>query len=77
MWRIRKNLKLQNACNSPDIVTEIKIRRLEWLGQVIRMEDTPIPKITPNTEPEGRRGVGRPKLRLLGDVEGDINTPDT
>jgi hypothetical protein len=30
---------------SPDIVTEIKVRRLEWLGHVIRMEDTCLPKM--------------------------------
>jgi hypothetical protein len=27
-----------------------------------------------NTKPEGRRGVGRPKLRWLDDVEADIKT---
>lgn len=48
---------------------EIKIRRLEWLGHVIRMEDTHVPKMIPNTEPEGRCGVGRTKLRWLDDVE--------
>jgi hypothetical protein len=60
--------------NSPDIVTEIKIRRLEWLGHVIGMEDTHIPKMIFNTKPKGRRGVGRPKLRWLDDVEAAIKT---
>jgi transcription termination factor 2 len=57
---------------SPDIVTEIKVRRLEWLGHVIRMEDTRLPKIVFNGKPEGRRGVGRPRLRWLNDFEADI-----
>jgi hypothetical protein len=29
------------------------------------------------TKPEGRRVVGRPKLRCLDDIEADIKTPDT
>jgi hypothetical protein len=33
------------------------------------MEDTRIPKMIFNTKPEGRHGVGRPKLRWLDDVE--------
>jgi hypothetical protein len=57
---------------SPDIVTEIKVRRLEWLGHVVRMEDTHLPKMVFNAKPEGRRGVGRPRLRWLDDVEADI-----
>jgi hypothetical protein len=36
------------------------------------MEDTCIPKMIFNTKPEGRRGVGRPKLTWLDDVEADI-----
>jgi hypothetical protein len=32
VWRIRSNLEIQNMYKSPDIVTEIKVRRLEWLG---------------------------------------------
>jgi hypothetical protein len=59
-------------CKSPDIVTEIKVRRLESLGHVIRMEDTCLPKMVFNGKPEGRRGVGRPRLRWLDDVEADI-----
>jgi hypothetical protein len=57
---------------SPDIVTEIKVKRLEWLGHVVRMEDTRLPKMVFNTKPEGRRGVGRPRLRWLDDVEVDV-----
>jgi hypothetical protein len=42
----------------PHIVTEIKVRRLEWLGHVVGMEDTGLPKMVFNAKPEGRRGVG-------------------
>jgi hypothetical protein len=72
VWKIRRNLETQNMYKSPDIVTEIKVRRLEWLGHVVRMEDTRIPKMVFNAKPKGRRGVGRPILRWLNDVEADI-----
>jgi hypothetical protein len=74
VWGRRRNVELQNVYKSPDIVTEIKIRRLEWLEHVIRMEDTRIPKMALNTKPEGRRRVCRPKLRWLDDVEADIES---
>jgi hypothetical protein len=74
VWRIRSNLELQNACKSLDIVTEIKIRRLECLGHIVRMEDTCLPKMVINTKPEDRRKFGGPKLRWLDDVEADIKT---
>jgi hypothetical protein len=77
IWRIRSNLEIQNMFKSPDIVTEIKVRRLEWLGHVIRMEeDTCVPKMVFNAKPDGRRGVGRPRLRWLDDVESDIKALD-
>jgi hypothetical protein len=72
VWRIRRNLEIHNMYKSPDIVTEIKVRRLEWLGHAIRMEDTRLPKVVFNAKPEGRRGVGIPRLRWLDDVEADI-----
>jgi hypothetical protein len=68
VWRIRSNLEIQNMYKSPDIVTEIKVRRLERLGHVVRMEDTSLPKIVFNAKPEGRCAVGRPRLRWLDDV---------
>jgi hypothetical protein len=70
VWRKRSNVEIQNMYKSPDIVTEIKVRRLEWLGHV-RMEDTRLPKMVFSAKPEGRRGVGRRRLRWLDD-EADV-----
>jgi hypothetical protein len=42
------------------------------VGAFIRMEDTRLPKMVFNAKPEGRRGVARPRLRWLDDVEEDI-----
>jgi hypothetical protein len=72
MWRERSNLEIQNMGKSSDIVTEIKFRRLEWLEHVIRVEETCLPEMVFNAEPEGRHGVCRPRLRWLDDVESDI-----
>jgi hypothetical protein len=36
------------------------------------MEYTRLPKMVFNVKPEGRRAVGRPRLRWLDGVEGDI-----
>jgi hypothetical protein len=58
VWRLRSNLELQNAYKSLDIVTKIKIRISEWLGYIIRMEDTGISEMILNTELEGGCGVG-------------------
>ena len=53
-------------------MTVIKIRILEWLGDVIRMNETrPVKKIF-EVKLEGRRGRGRPRLRWIDDVEDDL-----
>jgi hypothetical protein len=38
------------------------------------MEDTRLPKIVFNAKPEGKRGVGRPRMRWLDDVEADMKS---
>jgi len=52
-------------------VTVIKIRRLEWLGHLIRMNETRSVKIFEG-KLEGRRGRGQPRLRWINDVEDDL-----
>jgi hypothetical protein len=38
--RIKTNLELMTKYKPQDIVTVIKIGRLEWIGQVIRMNES-------------------------------------
>jgi hypothetical protein len=53
-------------------VTVIKIRRLEWLGHVIRMNENRSVKKIFKRKLEGRRGRGRHRLRWINDVEDDL-----
>ena len=50
----------------------IKVRRLEWLGHVVTMDETRAVKKLFEEKIEGRRGRGRPRLRWIDDVEEDI-----
>ena len=43
---------------TPDIVSIIKIQRLEWLGHVVRMNETRSVKKIFEGKLEGRRGRG-------------------
>jgi hypothetical protein len=56
---------------APDIVNVIKIRRLEWLGHVVRMNETRSVKKIFEGNLEGRRSRGRHRLRWINDVEDD------
>ena len=71
-WRIKTNLELMTKYKSQDIVTVIKIRILEWLGNVIRMNETRFVKKISKGKLEGRRGKGRPRLRWRDYVEDDL-----
>ena len=51
-----------------NIVTVIKIQRLEWLGHDIRMNETRSVKKIFEGKLEGRRGRGRPRLKWIDDL---------
>jgi hypothetical protein len=74
VWRIRTNLELQNIYKDTNIITDIKIRRLEWLGHVVRREDFRLPKKILNAKLDKMRKFCRPKLRWFDDVQSDIRT---
>ncbi|PSN39256.1 hypothetical protein C0J52_25750 [Blattella germanica] len=76
-WTLSKNMEQHLMTwerKILNIVAEIKAHRLEWLGHVIRMDDSIISKKILNSKPEGRRNVGRQKLRWLDGVEEDLRT---
>ena len=60
-WRMRYNDELYDLYKDNDIVTFIKLRRLEWAGHVYRMEDHRIPKRLMEGRIYGIRPKGRPK----------------
>jgi hypothetical protein len=71
-WRIKSNEELITKYKSQDIITVIKIRRVEWLGPIIRMDESRSVKKIFEGKLEGRRGRGRPRLRWINDVEDDL-----
>jgi hypothetical protein len=54
---------LYKLFNEPDITGYIKAKRLEWAGHLTRTSENRTIKKIFNTKPEGRRKVGRRKLR--------------
>jgi hypothetical protein len=38
-WRKFHSGELHNLCSSPDIIRQIKSRRMRWAGHVARMEE--------------------------------------
>jgi hypothetical protein len=50
----------------------MKIRILEWIGRVIRMNETRSIKKIFEEKSKGRRGKGQPSLRWRDDVEDDL-----
>jgi hypothetical protein len=57
-WRVKTNSELMTKYKSQDVVSAIKIRRLEWLGHVIRMNEARIVKKNFEEKLEGRRCRG-------------------
>jgi hypothetical protein len=54
-----KDLLKKSKCKN--IVGEIKQRRTRWLGHVMRMAPSRIPKVTLHWTPPGKRKRGRPR----------------
>jgi hypothetical protein len=55
-----------------DIVKVIKIGRLKWLGRLLRMQELDSCRKLTVLKPEGTRRVGKPKLKWLESVAGEL-----
>jgi hypothetical protein len=70
-WRRRYNFELYKLYDEPDLTKYIKINRLHWAGHVMRMSDERITRRVFIARPEGKRGIGRPKMRWRDSVDQD------
>jgi len=61
--RPRRNNELYSLYKGLNIVEDIKIRRLEWAGHIIRMEEERTPKKVLNGNFHTTRPVRRPRTR--------------
>jgi hypothetical protein len=62
-WRKLHNEELHNLYSSPDIITQVKSRRMRWAGHVARMgEERKVYKVLVRKS-EGKRPLGRPRRR--------------
>jgi len=70
-WRRLHNEEL-NDLYSPNIVRVIKPRRMRWAGHVARMgEERGVCRVLVE-KPEGRRPLGRPRCRWVGNIRMDL-----
>jgi len=70
-WRPRRSSELYILYNEPNIVEDIKIRRLGWAGHIISKEEEIIPKKVLNGNFYTTRPVGRPRTRWAEVVQRD------
>jgi hypothetical protein len=70
-WRPRWNNELYSLYKEPNIVEDIKIRRIKWAGHVIKLEEERIPKKVLNGNFHSTRPVGRPRTRWADVVQRD------
>jgi hypothetical protein len=71
-WRKLHNEELHNLYSSPNIIRQIKSRRMRWAGHVARMgEDRKVYKVLIG-EPERKRPLGRPRRRWEDGISMDL-----
>jgi hypothetical protein len=71
-WRKLLNEDLHNFYSSPDIIRQVKSRRMRWAGHVTRMgEERKVYKVLVG-KTEGKRPLGRPRRRWEVGIRMDL-----
>jgi hypothetical protein len=71
-WRKLHNEELHTLYSSPNIIGQIKSRRMRWAGHVVRMgEERKVYKVLVGKR-EGKRPLGRPRRRWKDGVRMDL-----
>jgi hypothetical protein len=71
-WRKLHNEELRDLYSSPSIIRIIKSRSMRWAGHVARMRKKRNAYRLLVGKPEGKRPLGRPKLRWVDNVRMDL-----
>jgi hypothetical protein len=71
-WRKMHTGELHNLYSSPDIIGQVKSRRMRWVGHVARMgEGRNVYRVLVG-KPEGKRPLGRPRRRWEDGIRMDL-----
>jgi hypothetical protein len=71
-WRKLHSEELNNFYSSPDIIRQVKSRRIRWAGHVARMgEERKVYKVLVG-KPEGKRPLGRRRRRWEDGIRMDL-----
>jgi hypothetical protein len=71
-WRKLHSEELHNLYSSPDIIRQVKSRRMRWAGHVACMgEERKVYKVLVG-KPEGMRPLGRPRHRWEYGIRMDL-----
>jgi hypothetical protein len=62
-WRMRYNTQIYDLYKEFNVSVFIKLRRLQWAGSMIRMNDERIPKKALQQTVYGKRAAGKPRKR--------------
>ncbi|KAJ4435373.1 hypothetical protein ANN_17987 [Periplaneta americana] len=71
-WRKLHNTELHALYSSPDIIRNIKSRRLRWAGHVACMGESRNAYRVLVGRPEGKRPLGRPRRRWEDNIKMDL-----
>ncbi|KAJ4445522.1 hypothetical protein ANN_12202 [Periplaneta americana] len=71
-WRKLHNMELHGLYSSPDIIRNIKSRRLRWAEHVARMGESRNAYRVSVGKPEGKRPLGRPRRRWEDNIKMDL-----
>ncbi|KAJ4444084.1 hypothetical protein ANN_05873 [Periplaneta americana] len=71
-WRKLHNAELHALYTSPDIIRNIKSRRLRWAGHVAHMGDSINAYRVLVGGPEGKRPLGKPRRRWEDNIKMDL-----
>jgi hypothetical protein len=71
-WRKLHNMELHDLYSSPSIIRIIKSLRMRWAGHAARMGEKRHAYNLLVGKPEGKRPLGRPRRRWVGNIRMDL-----